>query len=365
MKKKSKHDNGILETFITAAIESAPQKSILIPNHEILAQLHCLLIIPFGMGKSTISRSIPNSYLSLSHSLPAILGTINKEGELVDSALLNSRNKVLLLDEMHRLSSSSVDAMLNLLESGYYMRSLGYKIKNEIKCPYTLEKDGYNIQVNESKNGFEIRTKFSCIGFAEWVPKHFEQALLSRFATIRMLTNKEMAFRISRGESLIDEIKLKTFKVYKKSVNFKDTYYDFIDAIEQRVNTLNIQFPDCQAGYYTRVNAHLIKLAAHFARMRGSLTVIKEDWEKTLDYIPILLYNLKSATLTPIQYKIYELALLGNTQYNISKLTGYSPGTISYTVNRLKTLGLIVNDVVEGNPPVTEEEVLTDIKKQI
>ena len=104
----------IINRFIKASIESAPQPPICVElwnNTEIISQFHTLIVIPFGMGKTSKAKQIPSGHILYNYSLPGMVGTINKDGELIESDLMNCKKGVLVIDEGHRMENSARDAL--------------------------------------------------------------------------------------------------------------------------------------------------------------------------------------------------------------------------------------------------------------
>lgn len=334
-------DKSVITTFVQASVESAPQPAIIIHQNdkksfEILSQFHTLIVIPFGMGKSSFADEIPNSYKTLDYSFASIIGTINQDGEIVDSALKNSAKKVLVIDEGHRIDSRAIDGILNLLASGKYNRTLGYKLKREIKEGSIAK--GYLIESLKSLNGFDVYAMFSCVVFAEKVPKKFYGAFMSRFAPILIKTDLNDAFAFLRGNSkLFYNIKEK-FPVFKQKQEVScEIYQKFIDEYEKMINEKQLTFKQDTHGYVVRAAANLVKLAAHFARVQNKGKVEWCHFEETLKYALPLIRSIQMMPLTPTQLTVLELITkAGYTQEQIAAEMNISPARVSEIVAILK-----------------------------
>lgn len=334
----------MIQTLIRACVESAGQPEIIChqsngKSFSLLSQFHILVTLPFGMGKSSLAKSIPNATISLGHTLPAIAGTINKTGQLIESTLLNSANKVFILDEAHRLDPKSVDALLSLLEQGFYTRCLGHKVAGDVKKG-DFKKYGWSVETLPTLNAFTMKVRFSCLSFGERLPSFQRGAFLSRFFPVRYSTTIEDAFNFARGTEILGIFEDFKFKNYKKPIHFRN-YTEYVDEVYERALPFFKMFRDEEGGYMVRTCTILAKLSAHFARMRGSEEEIeKQDYLEALKFLPIFLDNIKTAELTPQEYEIYNaLEILGLNQAQVSDLLDIPEQNVSRTVDRLKKKG--------------------------
>jgi len=343
--------------FIGASVESSAQLPFKIihrngEEHTIISQLHNLFVFPFASGKSVLAEKIPNSKLSLSHTEPAIVGTITSDGSIVKSDLINAANRVYCMDEAHRLNKKGMDAMLSLLESGYYNRSLGYAMKSPVNDG-DYKKLGWSMETEESLNSISLRVRFSCIGFCERVTASMQGAFLSRFAIFNVVLTDKDIFNLMRGEGILKAGNVKSkYKLYKKPVIFS-CYDDFVDEYQKIVmdKELNLIFSPLEKGYLARIGSHLAKLSVYFARIESKnkikklseeIKVEKHHYRKALLFAPLLVRNLKEISLTPEMYKIYDLYFLKKLgQKEVSDLLGVSKSHISQAVKFLKSQGFI------------------------
>jgi len=369
------NEERLIGIFIGAGVESAPQLPFYIKHkngesHRIISQLHSLFVFPFASGKSVLAEKVPNSKLSLSHTEPAIVGTISKDGDIVKSDLINAANRVYCMDEAHRLNKKAMDAMLSLLESGYYNRSLGYAMKTPVKQG-DYKKAGWEVSTEESLNSVALKVRFSCIGFCERVTKGMEGAFLSRFAIFNVVLTDDDIFNLMRGEGILKAGNVKSkYKIYKKPVIF-DCYDDFVDEYQKLImeKKLNLIFPSFEKGYLARIGAHLAKLSVYFARIdyknvakkvSEEIKVEKKHYQKALLFAPLLVRNLKEISLTPEMYKIYDLYFLRKIkQVDVSNSLGVSKSHVSQSIKFLTAQGFI-----ELTKEQTEEDniILKELK---
>jgi len=334
-KKKRMSENKIINILVKASVESASQPPIKTPYFTIRSQFHILIVMPFGTGKSSLASQIPNSHTTLNYTLPAVVGTINKEGDYINSSIVNSANRVFIIDEGHRLSNKCIDALLSLLEDGSYSRVLGYKIKNP-KKEGGLKSLGWDVKPNKTGNGFDLRVNFSCIWFGERIFEEHKKAFLSRFFPLIIAPKEKDIDNYLRGEEFLSCDKDEKFNKYKDYCIMNKSVFDYLT--EKFINiSKGFKFIDEEQGYRVRARGQLIKLAGHFARLRGSLAINKKDCDKALLLADICLLNYKLVNLTPLELKIFNLVRLGNLkQKEIAVELGITPPIVSEYINKLK-----------------------------
>lgn len=357
----------LIGTFISASVESAPQMPFIIKHrngseHQIISQLHNLFVFPFGAGKSVLAKKIPNSLLSLSHTEPAIVGSISKEGTIVKSDLVNAAKMVYVMDEAHRLNKNGMDAMLSLLEDGYYDRSLGFALRAPIK-EGNYKKDGWEVTSARSLNNIGLRVRFSCIGFCERITRPMQGAFLSRFAVFNVVMTDEDIFKLMRGEGVLKAGKVKTkYKVFKVPVMF-NCYDDFVDEYEKLImdKKFNKLFNMQEKGYLARIGGNLAKLTAHFCRLDGKTEVEPKHYQRAMRFAPLMVRSLKETNLTPSMYNVYDSYFLrGNKQSVVSKELNVSKAYISNCVAFLKAQGFIELTKEQKEEEVEIERELKD-----
>lgn len=360
-----KDNANLIHTFIRAMVESSNQLPFTVKHrngteHTIISPIHLLFVFPFGTGKSSLASKIPNSTLSLNHTEPSIIGSISREGNLVKSDLINAANGVYVMDEAHRLSKKAIDAMLSLLEDGYYSRSLGFALKSMVN-EGSFEKNGWEITTGKSLNKIGIRVRFACGAFCEKITSVMQGAFLSRFAIFTIKMEEDDLFKLMKGEGILKVGEIaKKYPKLKKQIIF-DTYDDFVEEYRRVVkdNQLGLIFKDEEMGYLVRAGAHLAKLSVHFARMKGNDRVTEVEYKKALKFAPLLIRNLKESFLTPNLYKIYDMYFLnGMKQADIAFQLGVSRAAICKNVKLLKQNGFInqTKEQVEEEKQIDFEE---------
>lgn len=192
LSKKEKHFNAVDE-IISCCLSTAQAPPLVIHKKggtvKLRGQLHAYIAQPFGTHKSYALQDInPKlTYHMRSFTLPALLGTINKDGEPTESAIVQAAGRTLVIDEAHKLTMSARDSLNELLEKQKDERTLGFKVKAPltVKGPRGLSKFA---KVTYNKNEIRVQAQFSCLAMGLYGKKNNddERAFLSRFVYIPM-----------------------------------------------------------------------------------------------------------------------------------------------------------------------------------
>lgn len=302
---------------------------------EIPAQLHAMLLMPFGAGKSTMLGFLPKSMTTVveDYSYPAMLGSISKQGQFIDGFIQQAAGKCLVIDEFHSLASKSRRAMLKLLEEQRYRRTLGYKIAVEphpIDMPY--------MKMSACGNVISIDyVRFSCICSGIYAPRKRidDFAFLSRFLPIELKVDMNNIKELGLGRHSI-EIKPKlmvetpVFEEYEKLWNI---YFDIV----KNLSPILYSFIEDKPGFLLRNCLQISRLAAYHS---GSNSVV-DDWERYIPYIPFFLQNYSKALLTLTEFKVMEMLKQGISASDIAQSKGISDAAVSKMATKLKGLGLL------------------------
>ena len=339
-----KQEKSIIQILIKAGVESAGQPKIYFElfGRSYISQIHSMIIAPFGLGKSSLAEDVPRSHLLYKYSLPSMVGTINKDGDIIESELFNCKKKLLIIDEGHRMDNSARDALLNLLSNGYYSRSLGFKIKGITKSIGSI-KSGFMVKPSKTRSGFELWAQFSCVYLCEWLPKRLHKAFLSRFIPFIISADFEDIYGFARGRKILGEpIKNFSFTEYKEPFTVpKDLHLAFIDKHEELVSPFKAQFPPDAGGYISRNILNLLKISCHFARMENRNNLLQEDIDKV---IPLILPTMKSTLqikLSPRQFEVLSLLNAGYKQIEIAEELQVAQPVISEIMDILRQKGFI------------------------
>lgn len=192
---KMQYIKNVLENGI--ALRKLTKLEIVQPhqNYLLRPQQHVLLVGPFGLGKSSLWKSLRTQlkegkdceYIT-DYSYPGIVGTISKAGEFIPGKISRAGGKIIFIDEFQKLSGSAKNALLSLLEDQYFQRALGFKVQTPVR------KYSKYMRYSASENEFTIETNFTCFASSMWFFKNYShygyqqmaKGLLSRFVPIFM-----------------------------------------------------------------------------------------------------------------------------------------------------------------------------------
>jgi len=333
--------SNILNEVLEACISTAKADPIKLVERDgkiftTRGQLHCMLLLPSGSGKTTGLMKFPGKmnkdYCEMTeYRLPGIVGTISKDGEFLAGAIQQAAGKPLIIDEFHNLPESGMKAMLKLLEGEIYSRALGFHAKrpstNRKKYCYSHVKDG----------SMWVSSRFSCIcsGIFARKTRINDHAFLSRFMPIKLNLEINDAYDMSCGKQLFD---LKS-NPYVEQPLFVD-YLKFVRVHKEIVENL----PPKLHNFLSQNIAYLRRNIVDFSRIfsyhsRGNSVV--DDWEKYTPYIPFFLYNYAASTLTLTEFEILESARTEKKQIEIAMSLGITEAYVSNTIKKLRGLGLV------------------------
>lgn len=199
------------------------------------AQVHPLIVSPFGTGKSGITQVLKSQFSKDifpidNFTKPALEGSISKDGEPIPSILEKVRGKIMVIDEWNSVDDYGQQALLGILENQKLSRSLGFKVK----IPYKSSKSKWG-QIRMDKTHISGEIYFSCIAYAMEFPIGKEQtkkALLSRFSPIFLQPSVDSIHALTRGEFDVnikdysDKIKIERFKLTTKLLKELNDEYE-------------------------------------------------------------------------------------------------------------------------------------------
>ncbi len=350
--------NEYIRTILSVAIESANKPEIIL--HEVgktfkmRSQLHVLVVMPFGTGKSTLAKQIPNSYYLTDYTTPGMLGTINQEGDYVKGALINAANKVLVVDEGQKYNAPSFEAMKSMLEDQTASRSLGYSLKKPISLNH-WNRDGYSVKSNKSENGFKFKCRFSSITFAEYLTPQMKDAWLSRQLFIFLRPTLDDVFELAKGmplldlntESLLLLINNQDPLFKKKPLEFEG-YLDFVKEYESKLldTELGEHFNDDNQGSIARNIHDLSRIAAFYARLERSTKIVATHTERSFRFLMPSLYSIVASKLTKRELQVLERVNFTDlSKKEIGLSIGIDEGNLSKLILRLRVQKLIFREV--------------------
>ena len=300
-----------LDKNITACLTLRKLKGIKIiesegKEHILRAQLHPLIVAPFGMGKSSISKILSvglgeDLFIIDNFTKASIEGTINKEGEYVPSVLVNVRGKIFFIDEWNSLDSFAQSSMLSVLENQRINRSLGIMVKKPYHTP--RDKQSKYGTFEASGNLIKGEVRFGCIACAMAYPIYHDdivtsqkqKAILSRFSPLFIQPDLELCKSITSGklEILYEDYSSKakydmyTITNYVHNMLHKE-YFDYID-----INNLMPKESD-DFGYVNRALSEIIRY--------GVVEHIKRGGDVTIEDISVFTCNFPYIRTILLQY---------------------------------------------------------------
>lgn len=301
-----------LDKNITACLTLRKLKGIKIMEdggkvHMLRAQLHPLIVAPFGMGKSSISKILSvglgkDLFIIDNFTKASIEGTISKEGEYVPSVLVNVRGKIFFIDEWNSLDSFAQNSMLSVLENQRINRSLGITIKRPYHTPLKDKQSKYGT-FKASGNLIEGEVRFGCIACAMAYPIYYEdivtsqkqKAILSRFSPLFIQPDLELCKAVTSGqlEILYEDYSSKAKHDIYVITNYVHNklhteYFNFVN-----VNKLMPEDSD-EFGYVNRALSEIIRY--------GVVEHIKRGGGITIDDISVFTCNFSYIRTILLQY---------------------------------------------------------------
>jgi len=341
----------LVEKLIEASIGSASAGRLILNEGKngkfsTRAQMHLLLLKDFGTGKSSsVAEYLKDRRYVVpltEFTYPGLVGSIDKNGDFNQGALIEAAGKCLLIDEGQNLSEKARDVMLSLLEEQYYSRSLGFAVRKEIN-------DGSEFySVNVKDGSISLAVRFSCIFLGMGMPRHYNRsylyAWLSRFVPIRMVSGLQDVYKMVRGESLL---RISRPKMMRGDFYFDD-YLDYVDSHEELVNSLPFKeklMERNMAGFVARNVTDMARFAAYLSwKESGKNKVLKSKWKEVLNYVPLVLRNYFFNDISEREFEIYNLYSEGFKVYDIAREVGMDPSNVSKYLSSLREKGLINNE---------------------
>lgn len=349
--QKSDWDEKDYINFILEASASSPRFGVIREKekdkyHEERGNIHTMLILPFGSGKSSIFANLGEdkklkNYIVFAHDLtfPGLIGSINREGEVIKSSVIEAGGKLLIIDEAQRLGQDVREALCALLEKPHtYTRHLGFKLKNDIK----IKRKYYYIFGKRDSNELKIYSKFSCIVSASYmkIRTSIDQAFFSRFIPIRFTPTLEWYEKLTIGEKPIvinPEFKTLDFS-FEKYPEFHNYFWENLKKHPSHKHFLEHQG---EMGLIPRFLQNLVRLSA-FVESLDNNTEISIDTAKFVHdkFYNFIFANIVTSTLDEISFRI--LSYLGKlSQEEIAEKLGIDPSTVSKKIRKLKEKNII------------------------
>lgn len=312
--------------------------------HEERANLNVMIALPLGGGKTTNLLKIANGFYLNDLTFPGVIGTINREGELIEGGVISSAGKVLILDEFNAVPKDVKEALNQILEQKWYGRNLAYKLKSNVR------KKGKFYEVVGKGNWFKIRARLSCIASTMYMKfrekSYINKALFSRFVPIRFIPNYEYYEKMSRGEVYLEinpEDKVVDRFVFEDYLKAHEMYWSWFKTSKYK---LYFDRNVLEQGALVRMLQDFVRISAFLASLDNRTDIRMEDFElaftKFREYVfdNYLFYSLDERTKL-----LLDKLVLGLSQTEIADELGVSKSWISKRIRKLEEKGLIKSGV--------------------
>jgi energy-coupling factor transporter ATP-binding protein EcfA2 len=242
-----------LSTLIDLSLKSLNVKTLTIEerygNVSIRPELHLLIVAESGAGKSTLLRNIANLYPKKARpevytdiTNAGLVGSISKDGEIILGGAAEAFMKPLLIDEFTMQDklerSAAMNGMLQILESGYYTKKVGFRGRGEDKN--LGNPSGYYFRVKDGT--ISVRTKtvgiLATMRRLERSLNPATDALVSRCIPFVWKILKEEIIEMLHGKTLIKPIDVS--KKFKDVVISKDDYERILNFVIANVESKHI-----------------------------------------------------------------------------------------------------------------------------
>lgn len=308
--------------------------------------INCILIKPFGTGKTTIVYDIEGPEVEDANTItmPGIIGSITKQGQFLEGSAYRARGKLLRLDEAQSLTQDVKEAMCSILEYPHkYKRALGYKMYMPVREGDMPEDNKLTFGwIRGSENNFQIMSRFSCIASTILLNRKtpIDKAFASRFIPIKIIVSTDDIWGMLSGEKKynVKPIEFEEsfyFPKYMKFLEYAKVHFD-----NSRWKALFRQKPE-EVGYISRIFIDIVRLGAYLGAIQGNTEVQLDDCMHVLEkYGDIIYFNTMIGGLDDTDYNILRLSR-GRTQQQLADIIGIDQSTIKRKIDSLLARGVL------------------------
>jgi len=344
-----------------SVISSRAGKVIAEDGYSTRLQLNVLIVSPFGSGKSTLFYYLEKAelgYVLNDYSLAGLVGTIKPNGLIIHGFVTKCAGSVMMIDEFQKFEKPSRDALLNIMESHKFTRTLGYLVSTQVK-DY-----GKYYEVIAEKNFLTVKAKLSyIIGSMYFKIKTIDDlALLSRCFPISLLTDEYQGFDLYLGKSIFTAPKeLHSLRdiLDGKDIFIKDEQRNYL---VDRTKKLFLKYR-IEQGFITRALWDLTRIAGINAILEDREVISNEDMDIAMSYIPLQIIGYSRSTLTPTQLRVLDVihsSRDGITARQIAKILKMQESNVSNALKIIEHTGLVKSYKI-GNTIVYIPVVYGDI----
>lgn len=299
-------------------------------------QLNVLIDSSFGSTKSSFFRTVEQMGLGIrltDYSMPALVGTIKKNGEVVEGFVIRASGQTLIIDEFQKFGKREKEALLSLMEDLFYRRTLGFRVS----VPISRQGDFYKIVAEENWLEIKVRESFM-IGAMYFRKRSMEDlALLSRAFPIVLnptpedlfsVFTKGSEFRISKSIGKIRD------KLSGESVFLPHQVGRYLQNHYRKV----IERFNVESGFILRGLMDITRIAGILTLMDGNSEISDEHIDKALKYATMQMLGYSLSALSPGAVKVYTAILESDGMINQEELVNITGFTRQYIIRLTKEL---------------------------
>jgi hypothetical protein len=320
----------LIEELFGLAIASAPTKGLKIHQEDGTAfntrlSLNVLIVSPFGTGKSSFLGTIERAGYGVvvhEYTLPALIGTIKKSGEIIEGFVIRSAGKTLLIDEFQKFGKREKEALLSIMEDHVYTRTLGYQIAPPVSKGdefWSIEGEG---------NAFTVRVRNAFIIGSMYFRKRTieDKALLSRsFPLVVRPTIEDAISIITRGSNFRLPKELDDW--YNATLNKEAEMPVEVGKYLSKRYQEEVKEDMIEIGFIVRGMMDIARLSGLYALIDGRTEITKDDIDKALKFAPLQVMGYNLGSLTPASIEVYSIVANhpeGIRQKEVIRLSKYS-----------------------------------------
>jgi len=337
----------LIEELFGLTIASAPTKALKIVQQDgttftTRLSINTLIVSPFGTGKSSFLSAVERAgYGVLTHeyTLPAIIGTIKKSGEIIEGFVIRSAGRVLLIDEFQKFGKREKEALLSIMEDHVYTRTLGY----QIAPPVHREGDYY--ELHGEGNAFTVKVRNAFIIGSMYFKKRTieDKALLSRSFPIVLKPTLDDAFSIiTKGSSFKLPRDLDDW--YERSINAEVEIPTTVAEHLAKKYRREVESEVIEVGFIVRGMMDIARISGIYTAINGRTEVTIDDVDRAMKFAPLQVAGYNLGSLTPASIEVYSIIASspeGIRQKEVIKRSKYSPRQVKESLAELLGAKLI------------------------
>jgi hypothetical protein len=294
--------------------------------------------MPFSAGKTSTFFNIKSGIYAYDITFPGLIGSVTKDGEVIESSLMKAGGKTVIIDEFQLLSLDVKNAMNSILEYPHtYSRNLGFKIARSVSKGNKY----FKISAKAGSNSFSVYSKFSCIAGGMYLTKKstIDKAWFSRFVPIRLSPSIDWYEKMSKGEKLIS-IYPKYYEGDFKIRNYLELNEIYWDVIKSSNVSLYFESHKNETGYLVRAMQDVMRISCFIASLNNNVIIRKRDFMDSLKFLPHMLSAYIYSDLDELDFYLVS-SYPSINQTEVSEKYRVSQASISRRIEKLQEQGLL------------------------